>query len=111
LTSKSAGFGWDDCIILSAKSNYSYDGDKLLEPLLNENYDGYVTRRTHTCTSSTSYDFIREKFDFIGIYEIRNLEADIIFNVNGVLIEYHQKNIEDGERRYYNLPIRKWQFN
>tara|TARA_R110002110_G_scaffold49502_3_gene146890 strand:+ start:6322 stop:7656 length:1335 start_codon:yes stop_codon:yes gene_type:complete len=96
LTSESASFPWDAGISLGTSSSYTYDDDQLLELRLSENYDGYETRRTHTFTSSTSYNFIRERFDFIGIYETRNREVDIVFNGNGELIEYHQNNIEEG---------------
>ncbi len=96
LIREAGSFPWDAGIGLGSRTTYAYDGDQLLEFRLSGIYDGYETRRTHTFTSPTSYDFIRERFDMIGVYETRNRKVDIVFNANGELLEYHQNNIEEG---------------
>ena len=96
LIRENAGFPWDAGIGLSSRATYTYDVDQLLGFRLSGIYDGYETRRTHTFTSPTSYDFIRERYDMIGVYETRNRKVDIVFNASGELLEYHQNNIEEG---------------
>jgi hypothetical protein len=84
-------------ISLSARANYTYHNNQLSSFILRGNYDGYETRRTHTITSATSYSYVREQFDFVGLYETVNYSVDLIFNGSNQLIGYEEVNVDSNQ--------------